>query len=45
MFTPFTSSVSDVFTLVSPEVIDEVEALRQRDIDMAAYQPEPLIGW
>ena len=32
-------------TLVSTEVIDEVEALRQRDVEKAAYQPEPLTGW
>lgn len=31
-------------TPVSAEVIDEVEALRQRDIEKAAYQPEPAIG-
>lgn len=30
---------------VSAEVIDEVEALRQRDIEKAAYQPELVIGW
>lgn len=33
-----------LFDTVSPEVIDEIEALRQRDIEMAAYQPEPVKG-
>ena len=30
--------------IVSADVIDEVEGLRQRDIDMAAYQPGPVPG-
>ena len=37
-------SLSYACTIVSAEVIDEVEALRQSDIERAAYQPEPVAG-